>query len=163
MNSRPLSDHKFRQKIYLTFNRREKFANLPVEVKEDASPPELVEDIVDYFTRPQDRLVYPAKAYAVAIIYSLLLEKLFALPFQESLGDKDLFQGTDRFYKSAREDRGVYAVALERLDFLTPEWLENCSLPQVRATIECFHQEFYTNLKSLDEVMKKSPYCDGSE
>lgn len=53
--------------------------------------------------------VEPEKTYIVAIIYSLLLEKYFGLPFLSSLNNKTLLlHNGRRFFKTYLEDSETY-------------------------------------------------------
>lgn len=156
MNSKLLREHKLRQKIYLTFNKEERVnKNKTLLIKSEPSeqlPEDLEEDIFDYFLVAQEKLIYPAKSFAVAIVYAKLLEKYFGIPALESLNDPELFQNTDRFYKTLDECPGVYERSLKRLEERELLDFEASALDQVRTTVSCFHEEFYTAHNSLDTI-----------
>ena len=101
----------------------------------------LVDHIVDYFTIPLTQVIYPAKSYAVAIIYAQLLKEYFGVPFFKSLDDPDLFMGTDKYYIPYSRAKHVYDQVLERINYEK----FNRRFPQTRATISYFRKEFYIN------------------
>ncbi len=152
-----LRDAKFRQTLFLKWSERERPLGHPVYIHRDQAKGELVRGIVDYFCKPLDAIHYPAKAYAVAIIYASLLESHFGLDFWPILKDPQLFQGSAPFFRAyshSGEVRRTYDVALNELveRRLFPRF--NLDLDQVRATVDAFEREFSVHLKTLPEVVE---------
>lgn len=144
-----LKDHKLRQELFLANAPPESVKNISVIFKDNPTDSEIVSDSISYFTKEQESLIFPAKAYAVAIIYAKLLEKYFAIPFYDSLNDEDLFYGTMKEFVPYQKQKKVYDGILEqvRLDVL-----ETSPYEQVQASIESFHLEFSTRTQSLSEL-----------
>jgi len=97
----------------------------------------IISDIIDYFTKPVNLLIYPGKSYAVAIIYAKLLRKYWDIPIMHSLKDPDLLYGNDRFfipYTPSVSDK-IYNHTL----FVSYD----PKLSQVAKTIDYFHEEFF--------------------
>lgn len=74
---------------------------------------DLVVPAVAYFTDPQDVLVYPAKSYAVALIYARLLWEHFNEAFFEVLDDPDLLYGNDEYFVPYSQDPTTYDAILD--------------------------------------------------
>lgn len=101
---------------------------------------------IDYFTINMDKnnIVYPAKSYSVAIIYSILIEKYFNVPFFDSINDDFLFVGTDMFFKPYSESKHIYDEIIKNaFDNRLEINALNVNLPQINTTINYFNQEFY--------------------
>jgi len=107
-------------------------------IKENQDEWDLCADIVDYFFEPSTILIYPAKSYAVALIYAQLLTEHFDVEFYTVLNDPDLLYGNDKFFVPYKKAKDVYDTVLThiRLDFDNPT-------PQVLATIDYFNKELF--------------------
>lgn len=129
-------EHKRRQRLFHERNKvRDYHQGTHMMVADN--DPLLVELIVWHFEEPVPGLVYPAKAFVVAIIYAKLLEIYFNELFHDSLNDPTLLYNNDRFFVPYSQAPGVYDAVLQRisLDF-------NTKLPQIQATINYFLEEF---------------------
>jgi hypothetical protein len=100
------------------------FANM--EIVED---PELVENALHYFKEASFPLIYPAKSYAVAIIYATKIHELYDIPVKTTLNDPDLFLGHDRYFVPYELDPHTYDAILARLETI-PNWMESGWAPQ---------------------------------
>lgn len=102
---------------------------------------DLIADIIDYFETPSEQLVYPAKSYAVAIIYAQLLVKYFGVDFYEVLCDKKLLYDNDSYFVPYQHAKPIYDKVLSciQLSFDNPT-------PQVQTTIDYFLEEFYISI-----------------
>jgi hypothetical protein len=146
-----LKEHKLRQSIFLKLVGPDNKKGKEVKILEESGV-DLIKRIVAYFKYPSDDLVYPAKSYSVALIYASLLEEYFEISLLDSLADLNLFQGTDRFFKSYDLDKAVYDSALR---LLTEEGLLRSlrtELPQIKETVRCFHEEFFTSCPDLGQL-----------
>ena len=153
-----LTDAKLRQSLFLKYAAPEQRICRPVCIRYRQNRDDLIQDIVDYFAKPVAGLRYPAKAYAVAIIYAHLLEVYFGHNFWQSLSDPDLFCGSAPFYFPTSQSSEVSQIYELSLGELTKRQLFprlNCQLDQVLATVEAFESEFSVHLKSLPEVVFK--------
>lgn len=95
-----------------------------------------------YFTENVEHLIFPAKSYAVALIYAKLIEIHFKTPFFESLSDPDLFCGNDKYFKTYNEIPEIYddflrRIPLDRSNYILPKHFQ-----QVATTIGYFYKEF---------------------
>lgn len=99
-----------------------------------------IHEIEKYFTQELTTLVYPAKSYAVALIYSTMLEDYFGVDRMESLADPNLLYRNDRFFKPYDDTtKNIYDAVIPQFP---PFDAQNI---QVRTTIESFKREFYLN------------------
>lgn len=141
-------DYKLRQRMYHHLESIDDYIDGEHYVVVDVPGAELIEQILSYFQRPVKQLIYPAKSYAVAIIYARLLNQYFGVPTHKALDDPDLFLGNDKFFVPYGRAKFVYDVILERNLSI------NTSLPQVRATVDYFMKEFY---------LVPNPYFDNAD
>lgn len=144
-----LRDHKLRQQLFLANDPPEIVKNIPIIFKDNPTASEIISDSISYFTKEQNTLVYPAKAYAVAIIYAKLLETYFGIPFFVSLNDEELFFGTMKGFIPYQEHKNIYDDILKQISI---DEIENSTFDQVQASIESFHLEFSTSTQSLSEL-----------
>ena len=74
---------------------------------------ELVDNAIKYFEKAEFPLIYPAKSYAVAIIYAFTLCDRYNLPVRTILNDKDLFLGQDPYFVPYENDPDTYERIIE--------------------------------------------------
>lgn len=105
--------------------------NLPYIVDLQSNLPELVLN----FFETQSQLIYPAKSYFVAIVYSFCLSNWFNVPIIEALSDPELLPD-DKFFKPYAEDMLTYNKIIDNMpnDIL--------SLDSTQKTIDYFKREF---------------------
>jgi hypothetical protein len=115
----------------------------------------IITHTIEYFREPVDHLVYPAKSFAVAIIYSFLIEKNFKTSFYESLNDPELLCGNDRFYKTYYERKDVYDAIISSIDLSSETFRLNCLLSQVDTTVAYFSKEFNLSPSLLDSYCRR--------
>lgn len=136
-----MKEHKVKQYI---FNRTHKFEdnleNIPYSLVEGED--QIISCAVDYFSLPMPALIYPSKSYAVAIIYAHLLRKHFDDDFYESLNDKNLFCGNDKYFKPYQEVKGIYDQILDKIEYVN-EFHLNLEIDQIKKTVCYFEQEFF--------------------
>jgi hypothetical protein len=126
MNPPVEHEYKLYQRLYeeLVQEHSDDFANM-----EWIEHPELVQNALDYFRKAEFPLVYPAKSYAVAIIYATLLEQEYGIPLRESLDDSDLFLGHDEFFVIYSKDPDTYEAILTELAKM-PNWITSGWAPK---------------------------------
>jgi hypothetical protein len=98
----------------------------------------LIEEVLRHFRQDVADLIYPAKSYMVAIVYSKILADTFGEDLKTLLSDSDLLGGLDPWFQPYPNKKFVYDAIFEQLetDFLSsPPW-------QVRETIQYCRQEF---------------------
>lgn len=76
---------------------------------------EIIYNALAYFREKTVPLVYPAKSYAVAIIYALILSREYGITVEDVLRDKDLFLGQDEHYKTIDQDPLTYLAIFSAL------------------------------------------------
>tara|TARA_R110002072_G_scaffold64203_5_gene159721 strand:- start:61343 stop:61777 length:435 start_codon:yes stop_codon:yes gene_type:complete len=140
-----------RQTLFLSTNKEEKVVKKIIQ-RENQNNVELVEDIINYFLKDYDHLIYPAKAYCVALVYSSLLEKYFNIPFYESLNDPQLFQGTMKDFEAYQCRKNIYDQVIAELKHRNLFSFEKNQLDQVKATVSSFHLEFFTENQTIDSI-----------
>lgn len=126
--------YKDYQRLYesLVSDHPDDFANMEI-----VESPELVENALHYFREATFPLIYPAKSYAVAIIYATKLHEVYGHDVRETLDDADLFLGHDHYFVPYSQDPATYDAILARLDHF-PNWLESGWAPQ---TVRYFYLE----------------------
>ncbi len=135
-----MKDYKVIQKIY---NSQTRFDDLLEEhqivIQDD------IEKIVgwgaNYFQQDMKELIYPAKSYSVAIIYSYLISQNFGEDFFTSLNDPDLFCGNDKYFTPYQNNKLVYDRILSKIAF-RKDFRLNTELLQINTTVNCFKKEF---------------------
>lgn len=134
-----MKEWKVRQHLYHKVRCPDDF----IEKKDTAFSDDVVSDIIKYFTEPISKtLVYPAKSYAVALIYARLLAKYFGEDFLTALNDPDLLYGNDQHFVAYHRDIRTYDTAIIAISAHDAWDVEASDLEQVRTTVECFHREF---------------------
>lgn len=123
MSGHPYKDY---QRLYneLVTEHPDDFANMQIVESE-----ELVENALHYFREATFPLYYPAKSYAVAIIYAYKLNELYGIDIHETLCDADLFLGQDSYFVPYAEDPETYEAILKRLEMM-PGWIHCGWAPQ---------------------------------
>jgi len=147
-----LSEHKKRQALYLNIIQKPNDSDKEIIIK-DSGQEELTQEVLNYFLEDTNQLIYPSKSYAVAIIYAHLLYKYFNVDIYESLKDKDLFQGTDKFFSpynlqtSHIYDKVTHTLNKENLlDF------EKSTVFQVRSSVVFFVKEFFIDSPDMSSI-----------
>lgn len=138
-----MKEYKIRQDVYHKITEIGDYTDGTDYTVLELSTGDLVESILDHFTKEQPDLIYPTKSYFVAIIYSKLLGVHFNEQFYTALNDPDLLYGNDKFFVPYSEATLVYDTVIRRLPWFP---LGNCgfndSLSQVVSTIDYFNKEF---------------------
>jgi len=114
----------------------------------ESSDEDLIEYIIWHFTTPLKTLLYPAKSYYVAIIYSHLIECLYNVPFFTSLDDKNLLCGNDGFFKIYSESKHIYDKVLDRI----ANFELNLEFEHIRETFNYFCEEFEEDLECIQNL-----------
>lgn len=137
-------EHKQYQQLYhqLVTEHTDDFS-----LMEYVEAPEIVQNALYYFKGQNFPLIYPAKSYAVAVIYAYLLFKEYGIPIRESLADEDLFLGQDQYFVPYLKDVKSYEEILAALDHM-PNWITMGWAPK---TAEYFRLE--CTAKGIEEVM----------
>ena len=135
MNTYAYKDY---QRLYneLVQDHPDDFANMQIVESE-----ELIENALHYFREATFPLYYPAKSYAVAIIYATKLKELYGIDVKETLSDPDLFLGQDPYFIPYGKDPVTYDTLLKRLEEI-PNWIESGWAPQTveYCLLECTEQ-----------------------
>ena len=140
-----MKEWKIRQQIYNDIIVITDFAedyDVPIFI-DDTSEQHIINHIVDYFTIPVAELIFPAKSYAVAIIYAKLITHYFNEDFYEILNDPTLLYENDKYFMPYMKAQNIYDQALSQI----PNDL-NIELPQIQATINFFEDEFFIKTKT---------------
>lgn len=110
---------------------------------------EKVDNALKYFESATFPLIYPAKSYAVAIIYAFKLKEIYGLDIHTVLDDADLFLGQDPYFVPYSEDPATYEAILQRLKH-KPNWLESGWAP--KSVQYCLLECTEAGIQSLTEV-----------
>lgn len=98
---------------------------------------EKIENALDYFRHQLPYGVYPAKSYAIAIVYATLLEEVYGEDFFEVLNDPELLYGQDTHFVPYSKDPETYDAIIVRLTDM-PDWIKSGWAP---FTVQYFHAE----------------------
>lgn len=130
-----MKEWKIRQDVY---HRTQVISDTAFDIiEQDLDDESLIEDIIRYMTAPESRLLYPTKAYAVAIVYATLLAEYFDENFIEALSDPDLLYGNDKYFVPYMEAQHIYNRVIGQIS------VELCfDNPQISATKDYFLKEF---------------------
>jgi hypothetical protein len=141
-----IPEHKQYQQLYqqLVTEHTDDFSKMEYVVA-----PEIVQNALYYFKGQNFPLIYPAKSYAVAVIYAYLLFKEYGIPIRDSLSDKDLFLGQDEYFVPYHEDVASYEAILKELNY-THNWI---TLGWAPKTAEYFRLE--CTAAGIQEVMER--------
>lgn len=134
-------EHILRQQLYHHLNPQIDDMRLNVEYVEE-SDTNLRHRIIDYFFNKNHKISYPSKSYAVAIIYSHLLELCFDVPFKDSIRDPELLFNNDPYYQPYDNKSEIYDIVLRHIKLEAFPGLQY-HLPQVNATVNYFNEEFF--------------------
>ena len=137
-----MEEWKVRQETYHRLNDLDDLLiNKSPIVRENPDDRQIINDVVHYFTKPLDALIYPAKSYAVGLIYASLLVKYFGEDFYTVLNDPNLLYDNDPFFVPYKKDKQIYDAVLSHIDlsFTNPT-------QQVKITIRYFLEEFYISI-----------------
>ena len=135
-----MKDWQFRQEIYHRLNKHHPDEVGPdnVEMMEDQSDQAIVDMVNRYLGGfVPDKIIYPAKSYFVAIVYSRLLRDHFGEDPVESLSCETLLYGNDPHFKSYLIDKHIYDKILE-----TYGWDFDLSLGEIPDVVNYFESEF---------------------
>lgn len=94
-----MKDWKIRSKIYHAMTATFDDDLSKEEIIENFDKEEIVRRALQYPIKQTKELYYPAKSYAVAVIFAHLLEKEFNEDFYESLSDPNLLFENDPYFK----------------------------------------------------------------
>lgn len=108
--------------------------NLPhtYEYQDDAT---IVKQVVEFFNT-ESKLIYPAKAFFVAIVYAKCMEITYNEDFYRMLDDPTLLFD-DKYFIRYSDAKDIYDAIIEQIDL--DHILE---LPSTQKTINYFNQEF---------------------
>lgn len=137
-----IKEYKIRQDLYhktcKAFNDTFEINNTNCVQLENYTQNELIESIVKYLTVPENKLIYPSKSYAVALIYAKLIELHFGESFYEALSDPELLYKNDPYFTPYNvESKVVYDAVIQQVPIVLQR-----NIPQIQATIEYFNKEF---------------------
>lgn len=112
----------------------------PVIIRDD----NIVEDALEYMFGEPEALVYPAKSYAIAMIYALFLATEFGglhqmTPF-DFLAQKDLLPGDPHFAPLTKDNKELYREIAKRSSDRLP-WSEKLSA-WGQKTLQYWKKEF---------------------
>ena len=96
----------------------------------------------EYFTIPTEVVSYPAKSFAVALIYAHLLHEHFGEDFKSSIDDPWLLCGNDRYYRTYTQAPHIYELIFEQVGIHKTSYELPYHLPQIVKTVNYFRLEF---------------------
>jgi len=155
---------KYRRAMaYATYgdNWGDSFKQMGEELKiitaSNQSPNELAEEAIKYlYDHEEGILRYPAKSYAVAVVWAKLIHQHFGDNFWKLLKDKDLLPD-DPFFETAHgPDEVVYRLILDKIGWNDVNFpFHNDSLPYLKQTIDYFYKEFMLDEKGISVLPRR--------
>ncbi len=112
-----MKEWKVRSKIYHSIFRVYDDGLEKETIIEEFDKESIIERALAYPVTQTSELYYPAKSYAVGIVFAHLLEKEFGENFYESLSDLDLLYENDPYFVPYSEDKETYDAIIERFPF----------------------------------------------
>ena len=149
-----MKDYKFKQ---YTFNLYGNFSDTlgSDSIKIELIEQETIDKAVEYLTQEMHLLSFPSKSYAVALIYSYLIEKIFHEDFWIPLNDQQLFCGNDKYFRTYNESSNIYDAILQKING-KENILQNYHLPQIKKTIFYFSEEFNIDIEKIYALTQKN-------
>ena len=108
---------------------------------EDFSKEKIIKKALEYPLIQTRELYYPAKSYAVGIIFAKLLEHYFEEDFLECLNNDKLLYENDPYFVVYSKDKETYDEIIKSFPFELLAKKEKCSQNLLK-TIEYFEKEF---------------------
>lgn len=138
-----MKEWKVRQEMYhrLTTGQERGDDLAKEKIEENFSPLEVVKKAIEYYHKDSEVLYYPAKSYAIAILYAKLLEREFGEDLYVALSDPDLLFQNDPYFKTYPESSKIYDEVLESFPediLLTPEKFSR----NAHKSFQYFYKEF---------------------
>lgn len=149
-----MKDYKYNQ---YTFNLLGRFSDslatdaILIESNEE----DIIRNAVEYLTQEMSILTFPSKSYAVALIYSHLIEQLFAENFWTTLDDKQLFCDNDKYFLTYQESPKIYDAILHKIGG-KQLILKHADLSQIKQTLFYFSEEFAIDLDRIKDLTIKN-------
>lgn len=142
-----MKQHKFNQ---INFNLLGSFSDKleATDYKVVTDTEKVIEGAVLYLTLPTQKIEFPAKSYAVALIYAHLLEIHFNESFYGSLSDAELFCGNDVHFVPYSRSPEIYEEILRQIGG-ADSLLKYRELPQIQTTLFYFSEEFGIDFKKI--------------
>lgn len=138
-----------RQALYHSFMQiKDDLSGIQHVVKQEFDSAEIVLDVLNYLYKEVPIVSFPAKTYAVALIYAKLLETHFGVQFYEALSDSSMLYGNMRDYEPYPDKLGIYDAVLTVANL---DDVLRAPPSQALATVGYFHDEFFIG-SSLDEI-----------
>jgi len=140
-----MKEWKARQELYhrIFTDHSDIFTQFKIEFNEDKKV--IVEKALEYPFIQSDVLYYPAKSYAVGIIFAYKISKVFNEDFYETLNDPDLLYKNDPYFVPYESDKAVYDEILKKFPL---EQLEDLKTPNLVWTLGYFEKEFLLHEKT---------------
>ncbi len=138
-----------RQQIYQQIFSDEGFGDDLKDQKiiEEWEPSKIIQRALEYPRIQRDHLYYPAKSYAVAITYALLLAKHFGEDFYEVLKNESLLGANDPYFVTYEKSQDIYDAILADFPRDAVDSPQNFSL-DFQKTCHYFYLEFLLDEKT---------------
>ncbi len=109
-----------------------------IEMMDDVSDEAIIEMIKSYMGGyVPEKVIYPAKSYFVALVYSRLLRDHFGEDPIVVLNDADLLHGNDPYFVQYSEAQNIYDAVLEAFG-----WDFDITLGEIPDVANYFSEEF---------------------
>lgn len=97
----------------------------------------------EYCRKQTTELYYPAKSYAIATVYAILLEKHFGGNAKDYLKDPELLAGNDPYFEPLSDDNWhLYSDLWLWYDEVLNDWPESLYCENFKKTLDYFYKEF---------------------
>lgn len=111
------------------------------EIIEEWNEKDIIQKAKEYHEVQTKELYYPAKSYAVAVTYAILLKKYFGGTIYEYLKDEELLAGNDPYFVPYDQSKELYDAIIPEYENLFKENAFSCT-ENYNLTVEYFHKEF---------------------
>jgi hypothetical protein len=138
-----MKEWKVRQEVYHRLNQyyADQYGPDDIEMMEHVDTNSIIETVAKYLSGwVPEKVVYPAKSYFVALVYSRLLRDHFQEDPFEALSDQDLLYGNDPYFQAygqTSENDQIYDSIIQAFG-----WDFDLSLGEIPDVADYFREEF---------------------
>ncbi|RLA63445.1 MAG: hypothetical protein DRQ88_12415 [Epsilonproteobacteria bacterium] len=146
-----MKEWKTRQELYhrMFTDHSDVFTQFEIELNYDKDT--IIKRALEYPTVQSELLYYPAKSYAVGIIFAHKISEKFNEDFYETLNDPDLLYKNDPYFVPYQSDKSTYDRIISEFPLSS---LDQLSTPNLVKTLEYFEKEFLFHKKTCTLISK---------
>ena len=139
------------------FKDMEKDLDIIIKGEREQTPHEIAVEAIRYlYDHEEGVLRYPAKSYAIAVVWAKMIHQYFGENFWSLLKDPDLLPDDPHFETAHGPQETVYRIILEYIGTQDVNFpFHNDSLPYLKQTIDYFYKEFMLDEKGISILPRR--------